>query len=150
MNAREAGDHGALDLAGDRLHCLEVAGRGDREAGLDHVDPQARELVGDLELLARVQRDPGALLPVPQGGVEDEYAVVGHVTPLVGCSFLSPLVCGFAAATRYSPEGGGEEGGGAARVTCAAQPTSGCPSAKAGKPGRCSSSSRTGSAASAP
>ena len=84
MNAREPGDHGALDLAGDRLDGLEVARRGDREAGLDDVDAQPRELVGDLELLGRVQRDARRLLAVSQGGVEDENAVVGHVTPPVG------------------------------------------------------------------
>ena len=91
MNAREPGDDGSLDLAGDRLDGLEVAGRGDREAGLDHVHAEARELLRDLELLAGVQRDAGALLPVAQGGVEDDYAVVVHVTPLVGCSLLFSL-----------------------------------------------------------
>ena len=119
MNAREAGDDGALDLAGDRLHGLEVARRGDREAGLDDVDPQPRELVRDLELLARVQRDPRRLLAVSQGGVEDDYAVVIHVAPLVG--LLTPLLAGFAASRpprAIPPEGGGEEGGGRAGTTC--------------------------------
>ena len=91
MNAREPRDDRALDLAGDRLDGLEVARRGDREAGLDHVDAEARELVGDLELLAGVQRDPRRLLAVSQGGVEDDDAVVVHVAPLVGCSFLFSL-----------------------------------------------------------
>ena len=71
VRARQAADHRALDLARDRLDRLEVAGRGDREAGLDHVDAQARELLGDLELLLRVQRDPGRLLAVAQRRVED-------------------------------------------------------------------------------
>ncbi len=106
MNAGEAGDDRALDLAGDRLHGLEVARRGDREAGLDDVDAQPRELVGDLELLGRVQRDAGRLLAVSQGGVEDENAVVGHVTPPVGLLLGLQWVCGYAAATRYSPRGG--------------------------------------------
>ena len=150
MSAREPGDHGALDLARDRLHGLEVARRGDREAGLDDVHAQPRELVGDLELLGRVQRDAGRLLAVSQGGVEDENAVVGHVTPPVG------LLLGLRwfAATRppraIPPEGGGGEGGGAAGVTCASQRTSGCAIVETGKPGRCSSSSPTASAASAP
>ena len=62
---------------------LEVAGRGDREAGLDHVDPQAGELLGDLHLLGGVQRDPGRLLAVSQGGVEDVDAVcVGAWGPI--------------------------------------------------------------------
>ena len=60
VGTRQAGDHGSMDLAGDRLHGLEVAGRGDREARLDDVDAQARELVGDLELLGRVERDARA------------------------------------------------------------------------------------------
>ena len=38
-------------LARDRLHRLEVARRGDRKTGLDHVDPQTRQLLGDLQLL---------------------------------------------------------------------------------------------------
>ena len=81
IGARQSGDHGAFDLPGDRLHGLEVARRGDREAGLDDVHAQARELLGDLELLRRVQRDAGRLLAVAQRGVEDEDAVWlgGHV-----------------------------------------------------------------------
>ena len=51
LSAGEAGDDRAFDLAGDRLDGLEVAGRGDREAGLDDVDAEPRELMGDLELL---------------------------------------------------------------------------------------------------
>jgi hypothetical protein len=106
MSAREAGDHRALDLARDRAHRLEVAGRGDREAGLDHVDAQAGELVRDLELLRRVQRDPGDCSP--------SRRVVSKMMTRSGsmvCSFVrlgcpSPLVCGFAAATRYSPRRG--------------------------------------------
>ena len=66
---------GPFDLARDRLHGLEVAGRGDREAGLDHVHAEARELVGDLELFLPVQRDARRLLAVAQGRVEDQDAV---------------------------------------------------------------------------
>ena len=45
--------------------------------GLDHVDAEPRELLGDLELLAHVERDAGRLLTVAQGGVEDLH-VLGH------------------------------------------------------------------------
>ena len=76
---------GPCDLAGDRLHGLEVAGRGDREAGLDDVDAQARELVGDLELLGRVQRDARRLLAVAQRRVEDQYSVGVHVVMSLLC-----------------------------------------------------------------
>ncbi len=55
----EPADDRTLDLAGDRLNRLEVAGRGDREAGLDHVHAKAGELMCDLDLLLRVQRDAG-------------------------------------------------------------------------------------------
>ena len=58
-----AGDGRALHGLGDGLDRLEVALAGDREAGLDHVDTEARELVGDLELLAHVERDPGDCSP---------------------------------------------------------------------------------------
>ena len=65
---------------------LEVARGGDREAGLDHVDTEPRQLVGDLELLLRVERDPRRLLAVAQRRVEDQYSVwivgLAHVTPL--------------------------------------------------------------------
>ena len=71
VGAREAADHGALDLAGDRLDGLEVAGRGDREAGLDHVDAEAGELLRDLDLLLRVQGDARRLLAVAQRRIED-------------------------------------------------------------------------------
>ena len=83
--AGEPADHGPFDLAGDRLHRFEVARGGDREAGLDHVHAQARELLRDLELLLRVERDARRLLAVAQGRVEDQYSVgfslLGHVTP---------------------------------------------------------------------
>ena len=73
--AREAADHGALDLLGDRGHGRRVTGRRDRESRLDHVHSQPGELMRDLQLLLDVQRDPGRLLPVAQGRVEYEHAL---------------------------------------------------------------------------
>jgi hypothetical protein len=82
MSARQAGDDGAVDLAGDRLDGLEVARRGDREARFDDVHAEARELMGDLQLLCGVERDPGGLLTVAQRGVEDDDAIrVLHGVP---------------------------------------------------------------------
>jgi len=43
--------------------------------GLGHAVLTARELVGDLQLLLRVQRDAGRLLAVTQRRVEDQYSV---------------------------------------------------------------------------
>src|SRR5439155_11422231 len=107
--AREAADHRALDRLRDRGHRLRVAWRGDREAGLDDVDPQARELMRDLELFLHVERDSRRLLAIAQRRVEDEYAVgllpvaavlprgayVGHRPTSFSC--LSPIpvaLCG--------------------------------------------------------
>ncbi len=111
VGAGQAADHRALDVAGDRLDRLEVAGRGDREAGLDHVDPQARQLLGDLDLLAGVQRDAGRLLAVAQCRVEDVDAVCVvcwcHWVLLLLCFVSNDLVSrGYRAAQRYSPRRG--------------------------------------------
>ena len=70
---------------------LEVAVAGDREAGLDDVDTEARELLRDLELLAHVQRDAGRLLAVAQGGIEDLH-VISHGSSLPGGVFTRPRV----------------------------------------------------------
>jgi hypothetical protein len=75
LSASEPGDHGAADLAGDRANRLEVARRRDREAGFDDVHAEPRQLVGDLELLGRVERDARRLLPVAQRRVEQQDAV---------------------------------------------------------------------------
>ena len=97
------------------LHGLEVTGRGDREAGLDHVDPQARQLLGDLDLLGRVQRDPGRLLAVPQGRVEDvdavgvSYVSWSHRTFSFSAQLEWPLsLAAIAPPSAIPPEGGGE------------------------------------------
>ena len=73
--ARQAGDDRPAHGLGDRLDRLEVAVGRDREPGLDDVDAEARELLGDLELLGDVERDAGRLLAVSQGRVEDHHLV---------------------------------------------------------------------------
>ena len=73
--AGEGGDRDpALRLLGDPANRLEVAGRGSREAGLDHVDLEPNELAGDLELLGGRQAGAGRLLAVAEGRVEDPDA----------------------------------------------------------------------------
>ena len=85
LRARQAGDHGVLGAAGDLADRLEVAFRGDREAGLDDVDAHVVEHLGDLELLLEGHGGAGALLAVAQRGVENDDAVLlglvggGHV-----------------------------------------------------------------------
>ncbi len=79
---RQPGDARPRDLRGDRLDGLEVVWRGDREPGLDGVDAQPRELAGDLELLAPIQRGARGLLTVAQSGVEDvDVAMRTHEVP---------------------------------------------------------------------
>ena len=73
--AREGRDRDVLRrLLGDPPDRLEVARRGGREAGLDDVDLEARQLAGDLELLGGGQAGARRLLPVAQGRVEDADA----------------------------------------------------------------------------
>jgi len=82
--AGEPGDDRPSHHLGDGLHGLEVALAGDREAGLDVVDPEARELLGDLELLSRVEGDAGRLLTVAQRGVEDDHRFSHGVVAFLG------------------------------------------------------------------
>ena len=107
VDARKPGDDRPTDLAGDHLDGLEVTGRGDRKAGLDHIDAEPGELMRDLELLDGVERDAGRLLAVAQRRVEDQYSVWvrrRHVMPLFGlATAFSSMVCGSAAATQISP-----------------------------------------------
>ena len=62
----------AADFAGDALHGLEIALRGDGEAGLDDVDAEAFQLVGDGQLLIGVHAAARRLLAIAQGGVKDQ------------------------------------------------------------------------------
>ncbi len=64
----------ALTQLGDLAHGLEIAVRGDREAGLDDVDAHLLEQERDLDLLVEIHRGAGRLLAVAQGGVENDDA----------------------------------------------------------------------------
>ena len=102
--------------------------RGDRESSLDHVDAEPRELLRDLQLLGRVQRDARRLLAVSQGGVKDDDPVGVHgAAPFR--SFLLLLRCEFAASGRHAnpPDGGGEEEGKGRATPCPPKSTSRVP-----------------------
>ena len=79
VGAREPADHRALGQLGDLAHRLEVAVRGDREAGLDDVDAHLVEERGDLQLLVQAHGGAGRLLAVAERGVEDQDAVLSGV-----------------------------------------------------------------------
>ncbi len=116
----------------DGLNGLEVTRRCDRETRLDHIDPQPRELLGDLQLFLLVQRDARRLLAVAQRRVEYQHAVgliatasdlsIGnaHVTTAPSISRLRSPAAGFAATRppRAIPPGGGA--GEAREKECAA------------------------------
>ena len=69
--AAERSDGDVLRRVRDGAHAFEVAGRGGREAGLDHVDAEPLELLADLHLLVRPQGDSRRLLAVPKRRVEN-------------------------------------------------------------------------------
>ena len=75
LRASEPADHRFLGAAGNLLHAVEIAFRGDRETGLDDVDAHLVEHFGDFELLVEGHGGAGALLPVAQCRVEDDDAV---------------------------------------------------------------------------
>ena len=75
---RERRDGGSAHGRCDCAHAFEVAGRGDREPRLDHVDPERVERVGDLHLLVGREGDARRLLAVSQGGVENRDPAVPH------------------------------------------------------------------------
>ena len=83
LRAVERRDRAAAHVLGHEPDALDLAGRGDREPGLDDVDAEALELAGDLQLLLRVQADAGRLLAITQRGVEDlDVILVGaHRAP---------------------------------------------------------------------
>ena len=70
--AAKACDAGSANLAGDALHGLEIALRGDGKAGFDDVDAEALKLAGHDQLFLGVHATAGGLLTVAQGGVKDE------------------------------------------------------------------------------
>ena len=76
VGARQAGDHSVPGAAGDLADGLEIAFRGDRETGLDHVDAHVVEHLGDLDLFLEGHGGAGTLLAVAQGGVENDDAVL--------------------------------------------------------------------------
>ena len=68
MGARSA------DFAGDEADGFGVALGGDGEAGLEDVDAEGGDLVGEAQFFAAVHGAAGRLLAVAQGGVEEEDA----------------------------------------------------------------------------
>src|SRR5687768_7391405 len=82
----EATNDRAFDFLSDGFNGGEVTITNHREAGLDHINFETRELAGDLEFFSQVHGSPGALLPVAQCCVKDDDSLVFH-----NCSFYSTV-----------------------------------------------------------
>ena len=75
------GPSSRADFAGDALHRRQIVRRRRREARLDNIDAQPRQLPRDLQLFGAAQGRAGALLAVAQGGVkEQDYVFVNCVS----------------------------------------------------------------------
>ncbi len=141
VGARQAGDTGGSRRpvgARNSLHRLEVAGRGDREAGLDHVDPELpswwaissfswvfSEIPGDCS----PSRNVVSKISTRSGSCDLVMSLPGSRTGFFGAGFAA--TCGRRRA--IPPEGGGEEVEGRGAAPCAAKRSNG--SAAAGRRG---------------
>ena len=74
QRAGQGRDRRPLHGPGDHPNRLRITGRGDRESAFNDIDPQPRELLGDLHLLGGRQARPRTLFPIPQRGVENRDA----------------------------------------------------------------------------
>ena len=111
VGAGQAADHRALDPAGDRLDGLEVAGRGDREAGLDHVDAEPARAAGRSRPSRRCSarcrataRRPSAWCRRCGRGLRQMRVPSGPPPSLLSSNDL--VSRGYRAAQRYSPRRG--------------------------------------------
>ena len=73
--AGQAGDGRAVHFAGDRIHRLPIAARGDREAGFDDVDAELGERLRDAQLFRLRHAAARRLLAVAQRRVEDQHTI---------------------------------------------------------------------------
>ena len=74
--ASQATNHrsiGATNLASNGLHRIKVTGTGKGKPSLDDVDAQAGQLLSDGQLFIQIQAGPRRLLPIPEGGVENQH-----------------------------------------------------------------------------
>jgi hypothetical protein len=78
--AREPADGRAAHLLGNLPHGLEVARRSNRKAGLNDVDAQLEQRVGDFQFFGNVHAGARRLLAVAQRRIEDSNgSCSGHL-----------------------------------------------------------------------
>src|SRR5581483_7999600 len=79
--ARQAADDGAAHFFRDGLHRLEIAWRGDREAGLDDIDAEIFQGMSHLQFFRQVHAGAGTLFSISQSRVKNDEAVVHDLAP---------------------------------------------------------------------
>src|ERR687896_1230787 len=70
IDTRKPRDDRSLHSLGDRPNGLGLPFRCDWKTGFDDIDSEARDVLGDLDLLLEVETNAGGLFPVPQRRVE--------------------------------------------------------------------------------
>ena len=70
QGASQGADPAVLDVAGDGLNRLKIAGGGDGETHFHDIDTEPLQRLGDLQLLLDRQAGRQRLLTITQGGVE--------------------------------------------------------------------------------
>ena len=76
--AGQGADRGAADFGGNGRHRGKIIGGGYGETRLDDIDAHLFELASDLELLFLLHGGSRALLPVPEGRIEDADRFLVH------------------------------------------------------------------------
>ena len=135
----QGGDHRAFHQAGDLPHAVKVAVGGGRESGFDHVHPQFGQLAGYGQFLVGGKGDAGGLFAVPQGGVEDDEAVLRHYRSPAGVRrrATGSFIPGFWGPGTASDSAGGPP---PARYPSCVRPgagTAGCPPRSGLRPSSC-------------
>ena len=74
------------NLLGNALNSGEISGAGKGEPRFDDVDSKTGQLLGNRQLLLKIETGPRGLLTIPEGGVEDQDAtgIFGHDNGLPG------------------------------------------------------------------
>ena len=78
--AAEAADSGVFDDPTYFLDGVEISGAGHGEAGFDDIDAEGFELEGQLNFFVCVELTARNLFPIAEGGIENEYFLIGHLS----------------------------------------------------------------------
>ena len=83
VGTRQRTHGGILDGLGNGVDRIEVARRGRRETGLDHIDAHLFKLAGNTQLFFLGHRGARALLAVAQGRIKNDEMLLHENTPTI-------------------------------------------------------------------